>query len=342
MADMNNHDFDFFSFFDRSPDLVFIAGKDGFFRKLNPTAIEKFGYTTDELFSNPISTFIYSEDKELTRKEREKLLSGESLHNFQNRYLTKKGDILWLEWTSIYFPDREFVLAIAKDITARKKIEREIEEKYKKFKSLATHFKTNIEENRKYLAVELHDELAQLATVVKMDMDWIGMNEPGLSDSSTSRLEHARVVVDLLINTIRRISFSVSPKMLDDLGLNATLEWHCKEFELLNGIPCTFVSNCAEDSLTSELKLDFFRICQEALTNTMYHASASTVSIHLEETWENFSLTVTDDGVGFNTDQQQTTSGIDSMRERASSVNGYLEINSHLGMGTKVCVTIPK
>src|SRR5947209_2268953 len=184
LSTMENQSLELFTFFELTPDLVCIAGKDGFFRNVNPAVIEKLEYSREELFARPISTFIYHEDQEQTQHRRNRLLNGKPLMNFENRYVTKSGKIVWLAWTSIYFPNKEVVFAIAKDITQRKLIERGIEEKYKKFKSLATHFKVSLEEDKKYLAAELHDQLAQLAAVVKMDIDWIINNDTSLNDSS--------------------------------------------------------------------------------------------------------------------------------------------------------------
>jgi signal transduction histidine kinase len=270
------------------------------------------------------------------------MINGEALINFQNRYITKDGNYIWLTWNSIYFPDKELVFAIAKDITEIKLAEMEIEEKYKKFKGLATHFKTSIEEDRKYLAVELHEELAQLATVVKMDIEGIKINESDLSEVSTKRLDHALGVTTLLINTIRRISFSISPNMIEDIGLSETLKWHCKEFTLLNGIPCSFEGAIDELQLTQEIKLDFFRVCQEALTNVMYHAEAKNVIVRLEETNDKFSLTIIDDGKGFEINQHKQAPGIKSMRERATFINGHISIQSEKGKGTMVNVSVKK
>ena len=147
---MNDEELGTFAFFDMTPDLICVAGKDGFFKKINPAVINKLGYTKEELLSRPVFSFMHPEDRERTGREREKLLEGENLLNLQNRYCTKNGEVIWLEWTSVYVPDKEIVFAIAKDITSRKLMEQEIEEKYKKFKSLATHFKNTIEKDRKF------------------------------------------------------------------------------------------------------------------------------------------------------------------------------------------------
>src|ERR1700752_1680268 len=99
MPELMNLESEMFSFFELTPDLVCIAGKDGFFRRVNPAVIDKLGYTEAELFTAPVSAFIHPEDREKTRRRRLKLLQGKALLNFENRYLTKKGKIVWLAWT---------------------------------------------------------------------------------------------------------------------------------------------------------------------------------------------------------------------------------------------------
>jgi PAS domain S-box-containing protein len=339
---LRNAEFDLLALFEKTPDLVCIAGKDGYFRKINPAVIEKLGYSEKELFANPIASFVYPEDRERTSIWRTQMINGEALLNFENRYVTKKGKIIWLEWTSIYFPDKEIVFAIAKDVSKRKQIQIEVEEKYKKFKGLATHFKKSIEVDRKYLATELHEELAQLASIVKMDIAGLSAELPDLPASSKSKIEHALVLTELLVKTIRRISFSISPNMLDHLGLNATLEWHCKEFAILNGIPCSFESAYNEEDLTQELKIDFFRICQESLSNVMYHAEATHVKISIENVGNKIALCIIDDGKGFDISQINQKTGLTRLRERAASINGELIIESERGKGTRVCITIDK
>ncbi len=330
------------AFFEMTPDLVCVAGKDGFFRKVNHAVVEKLGYSENELMARPISFFMHPEDKSLTLQKRRELFAGQSLVNFQNRYIKRSGEIIWLEWTSIYFADQEVVFAIAKDISERKKIEFEIEEKYRKFKSLASHFKNNIEEDRRYLAKELHEELAQLASVLQTDIEWMHENAPDWSPSSRSRVEHALVISKLLIRTLRRITFAISPNMLEHLGLKTTLEWFCKEFTLLNGIPCSFESAYKEEQLTKEIQIDLFRICQECLLNVLYHAQARQVEVSLLDIGDHIQLTVSDDGKGFVPAQQKKQQGLIRVRHRAASINGHFEVKSQPGKGTNVIVTIAK
>jgi PAS domain S-box-containing protein len=342
MMQQHTSDIDLFTLFEMTPDLVCIAGKDGFFRKVNPAVIDTLGYSQQELFATPIATFIHPDDKQITSERRGQLLQGQHLLNFQNRYVTKSGEIVWLEWTSVYVPDKEVVFAIAKNITPRKLIEKKVEEEYRKFRNLATYFKTSIEEDRKYFATELHEELAQLAAIIKMDLEWISKDTSELTASSKNRLAQAAAVADLLVNTIRKISFTISPHMLDDFGLNTTLEWHCREFSILTGIPCRFEANYDEASLTKEMKIDFFRICQESLSNVMDHAGATSVQITIEDREENIVLSIIDNGRGFDLEQHPSLSGLTIIRERALSIDAHFDIDSQPGNGTRILVAVKK
>jgi PAS domain S-box-containing protein len=339
---LSGSEFELAHFFEVTPDLVCIAGKDGFFKKVNNAVIDKFGYTKEELYSMPISSLVHPEDKERTQKNRMNLLAGEVLLNFVNRYITKMGDVLWLEWTSVYFAEREIVFAIAKDITKRKQIEIETEKKFHKFRSLATHFKNSIEKDRKFLAYELHEELAQLAAVLKMQLDIIPITMPDTPAPALEKIERAGALADLLLKTIQRISFSISPAMLEEFGLNATLEWLCKEFSILSGIACTFNQQGNADFLSKEVQTDFFRICQESLSNVMYHSQASGVQISLEASNSRVDLKITDDGKGFDVHQQKISSGLQSMRELADSINAILDIQSEKGKGTKISISVAR
>lgn len=340
MDNLVNQEFEMFPFFEMTPDLVCIASKEGYFKKINHAVIEKLGYSEEELYSKPISSFIYDDDKDLTTRERNKLLNGKALINFQNRYVTKNGKIVWLDWTSVYFEEKQVVFAIAKDVTERKQIEKEVEEKYSKLKSLATHFKSSLEKDRKYVAMELHEELAQLATVVKLDIGWMQENGADLSATFKNKMNHAMEVSELLINAIRRISFSISPQMLEELGLDETMKWLCKEFSILNGIHCKYEVDYNETDLTHEVKLDFFRICQQSLSNVMFHAQANSVKVSIKNGKGKTRLAIVDDGKGFNVDEQMQNSGLSSIRDRVASINGELSIKSKPGKGTSVSVAV--
>jgi PAS domain S-box-containing protein len=129
MVKNSNHnlgnDYKFERFFELSPDLLCIAGFDGYLKRINPSVSKLLGYTTEELLSRPINDFIYIEDQKITAKHRNNLTKSEPLFNFENRYVAKNGEIIWLSWTSMPIESEKIIFAIAKNITYKKKQEEE-------------------------------------------------------------------------------------------------------------------------------------------------------------------------------------------------------------------------
>ena len=112
-------------FFELSPDLLCIAGFDGYFKKINPSVSKLLGYSNEELFSRPITEFMYPDDREITVKLRSKISTDNPMLNFENRYVTKTGEIVWLSWTSLAIDNKKLIFAIAKNVTHIKKHEEE-------------------------------------------------------------------------------------------------------------------------------------------------------------------------------------------------------------------------
>ncbi len=124
IADLNHTDpFDLELFFDLSPDMLCVAGYDGYFKKINPSVSKTLGYSEAELFARPIDSFVHPEDRLVTSKKRENIKKDNALLNFENRYVTKSGEIVWLSWTSMPIKSKQQVFAIAKNITYKKKLE---------------------------------------------------------------------------------------------------------------------------------------------------------------------------------------------------------------------------
>src|SRR5690606_31535869 len=114
-APNSDRSFDLEHFFELSPDLLCIAGYDGYFKKINSAVSKTLGYTKEELFERPISSFIHIEDKDITRKKRDLILENVPLLDYENRYITKSGEIVWLTWTSMPIESEQVVFAIAKN-----------------------------------------------------------------------------------------------------------------------------------------------------------------------------------------------------------------------------------
>ena len=175
-----------------------------------------------------------------------------------------------------------------------------------------------------------------------MDVSWLKINVADLPANVTSRIEHASEVSKLLIKTIQRLAFTLSPQMMDDFGLNATLEWLCREFTVLNGIPCEFTSDYEEQNIGDEMKTDIFRICQEALTNVLNYAQAGSIKIHVKDTGNSIELCISDSENGFNTELEKQTTGFISIQKRATSINGTVTMHNTPGKGSGICIQIQK
>lgn len=332
-------DYPMLDLFEKTLDLVCIVSKDGWLKKVNPAVIKTLGYSEKELFANPVSAYIHPDDRQRTASSRDDLLNNKPLLNFQNRYVSKNGNILWLEWTSIYIPEKEVVFAIAKNITSRKMVEIEVEENYKKYKELAEHFKQHVEKDREYFAVELHEEVAQMATVVRMHFESVARLYKGNDKAIIKSIEHGLTTSELLIDKIRRLSYSMNPARIEELGLDAVLKSLCQEFSILTKIDCSYEGKFDESPFDYEIKLDLLRICQEALLNVMHHAQATQVKIKLEKKKNKIELSITDNGKGFSHQSKQSF-GLRKMQGRATSINGELLIISEGSKGTTVTVSI--
>ncbi|WP_121353900.1 PAS domain-containing sensor histidine kinase [Flavisolibacter nicotianae] len=318
---------DLFTLFEMTPDLVCIVSKEGYFKKINPAVSRKLHYTEAELMARPVSDFIHPDDKALTAKARAGLLESQPLLNFQNRYLTRNGNTVWLEWTSIYLPDAETVFAIAKDITPRKLSELELSENVRNLRQLTTQIKHQSEKERQQLAGELHEDLGQLATSIKMKIEWLSEQQHGLSPQLERLLDQTLASANLLVNKIRKVSYALSPANISLLGLNASLQLLCADYATHTGIACRYKSRFREENFSDEVKVDLYRVCQEALQNAWQQAAASEVTVFLRQTSRGLSLTVTDNGTGLNATAKKS-SCIDVMKARALSINGKLTIKT--------------
>lgn len=331
---------DYASFFENTPDLVCIASKEGFFKHVNSAVVQKLGFTREELLAHPINYFIYPEDREQTNNIREEMFEGKPLLNFENRYCTKEGKLVWLHWTSFYLPDKRTVFAIAKDITYKKQIEKEVDDKYRQFKKLALHFKGNIENDRRQFAVELHEELAQLASVIKLNLHSIVQSNPDLPQQAKEKIEYTSYLSEMMVKTIRKISFEVSPFMFDYDSLKDALNSLCTDFSVLHEIPCLLEVDFKEENLRKEIKIDLFRVCQEALKNVLNHSQAESVTITIKEIEDKIVLTISDNGKGFDPEKHLYKSGLSNIRGRIASIQGKFLISSKPGEGTVINVIV--
>ena len=229
------------------------------------------------------------------------------------------------------------------DITDRKRAETEIERSREQLRNLSAHLQSVREKERTRIARELHDELGQLLTALNTGLVLLNRKIPetekALRDQTGSMIE----LVDMTMQTLKRIYMALRPGMLDHLGLAVAIGWQAGEFEKRTGIRCKVTVDPEDLSLDPDLSTAIFRIFQETLTNIARHAGAARVHVSLKATAEKVLLTVRDNGRGITQEQlaKPNSFGLLGMRERTHYWGGDVRISGKPGKGTLVKVDIP-
>jgi PAS domain S-box-containing protein len=236
-----------------------------------------------------------------------------------------------------------FFCAFIRDITDRKKAEDLLKQSSEQLRQLSAHLQNVREDERIAIAREIHDELGQQLTVLKMDISWLKRKLVNPDPRVLKKIEDLMHVIDQTVKTVRKISSDLRPSMLDDLGLVPALEWHSQEFEQRSGIKTTFVSALPEINLSTLETTTMFRIFQETLTNVARHADASKVEATLAMEDEKLVMRIRDNGKGFSIKDlaNKRTLGILGMQERVAIIQGEYKIDSQPGSGTVVEVKVP-
>jgi signal transduction histidine kinase len=207
-------------------------------------------------------------------------------------------------------------------------------------RALAARIEAAREDERSAIARDIHDQLGQAMTALKLDLGWLRRRiaEPELE----RKLDDMAHATDDVLESIRRISADLRPGILDDLGLGAAIEWQAEEFERRLGIPCKVHSTLSDLQLDRDLATNLFRIFQEALTNVARHASAKQVDVAIGLEHGRMHLEIADDGIGVpEIGPRGATLGLLGMRERARRLGGDCTIRRRKPHGTIVCVVVP-
>jgi PAS domain S-box-containing protein len=321
-----------------TPSMVYIKDNDGCYRLINSRCEELFGIRNDLIRGKSDFDIFPKEVAEQFRATDLQVLIERRPCQVEEHIPQEDGIHTYL---SVKFPlydeerDTAGLCGILTDITELKKAQVQL-------RRLSGSIMAGQEKERAAIARELHDELGQVLTALRMDAVWILKR---LSDSDSKAAERAQAMCDLIdktIDEVRGIALRLRPGVLDDLGLVAALEWYTAEFEKRTGIACILKhSNLPKvDELVSTAA---YRIAQEAVTNVARHTSASHVEIALQAEDSILTLTVVDNGCGFNAAKlaQSEGLGVAGMRERASLAGGTLEVQSQPGKGTQVLCRLP-
>jgi PAS domain S-box-containing protein len=229
------------------------------------------------------------------------------------------------------------------EIFERARVEEELKKSLELLRALGARLQHVREEERLIMAREIHDELGQDCTALKMDLVLIDHKATKKQVQLRAKVASAVKLVDSMIVTLRRIASELRPRALDDLGLSAALEWQAQEFESRTRIPCRLTLPSESLNLEPDKSIAIFRIFQEFLTNVARHAHATTVAARLEWEGDHLIFQVHDDGKGFDPEAAgaRKSLGLLGMRERALLLNGELQLQSAPGAGTTMTLRIP-
>jgi len=232
---------------------------------------------------------------------------------------------------------------LQEQIAERQRVEEELRRSEDQLRALSGHLRAAQEEERARIAREVHDELGQALTALKMDLAWVGHRLADDQQELHTKVHVMTRLIDETVQAVRRISTELRPGVLDHLGLVPALEWHVREFQERTGLACVFKKSPEDLVVDAARATTVFRICQEALTNVARHAQATRVDIGLRIAERNLVLEVRDNGRGISADAvtNPQSVGLMGMRERVLPWGGDVQIHGAEGKGTVVTVHLP-
>ncbi len=321
-----------------TPAMVHIKDKYGYYRLVNPRYEELLGIKNEEIQGKSDHDIFPPEVAGQFRSNDLMVLTQKRSWQGEERVPLKDGVHTYL---SVKFPlyDEQGrvdgLCGISTDITELKKAQEQL-------RLLSGSIMAGQEKERAAIARELHDELGQVLTALRMDAVWLSERLKGQEAQAAARALTMCDLIDQTIDEVRALATRLRPGVLDDFGLIDALDWYSKYFSQRTGISCIYKHfNMSQvDDLVATAA---YRITQEALTNVARHAFATQVKIHLQVRGGVLTLSVADNGRGFDPQKlsQSDCLGLAGMRERASLLGGRLELESKAGKGTRVYFRLP-
>lgn len=322
------------------------AGEDAEFAFIGAGSEALVGYSAGELLDTGrgIRGLVHPDDVDGYWTSQMAALAADRDWHWQGRVLTREGQQRWadIKASARLFEDgRATWDGVVWDITANKQIELELAASRAQLRDLSAHLESVREEEKARIAREVHDELGQVLTVLKLETSMCelayGELDPGLGE----RLNSMKRLIAQLFQLVRDVATALRPPILD-AGIGSAIEWQARRFEARTGIPCLVRVPEVLPQLSDAKAIGLFRILQEALTNVMRHAQAHSVDVALELEDCSLQLIVSDDGAGFDPAacRPGVSFGLVGMRERVLMLGGDLSIDSQPGEGATLVVRI--
>ena len=314
---------------------------------ISPSYETIWGRKVEDLYKNPADFInaVHPDDRPFLFEAHKNVIHT-SVMNITYRIIRPDGAIRWISAKTNVVVNAEgsnIEYGYAEDITERKMAEEEIKNTNEQLRQLTAHLQSIREDERKRIGREIHDELGQQLTAIKMDVVWIDKKMPAETIALKTKLKNIIGLLDGSNQSIRRILSELRPLVLDDYGLIEAMEWLGRQFTTNTGIPVKFVSSEAEIKAPELIATCIFRVYQEAFTNITKHARAKAISTSLDIIGDTIVVIIEDDGKGFKIESAQSNKsfGIFGMKERVLSLDGKFELFSSPGKGTKIVITLP-
>lgn len=329
------------------PEMIFVKeASDLRFVRLNQAAEKLMGFRREEMLGKTdFDFFPENEASFFQSKDREVLQSHKLLDIPREEILTRNGPRL-LHTQKIPILDDQgqprYLAGISRDITAFCQAQEEISRTQAQLRRLSAKLQQAEEEERRRLAREIHDELGQILTGLKIELGWIANHLPDGRTDLENHLDQALNLADSALTTVRRVATELRPQLLDDLGLKAALDWLLQESSSRAHLASSLHFQVPR-KLDKSLSTTVFRVCQEALTNVLRHADASRVRLDIQEVSGCLRVCIEDDGVGFNPQQPNGNNlGLVGIRERVLLHGGEMTVQSRPDIaGTTLTLQIP-
>lgn len=326
----------------------------GEFTFVSHQAEKTLGYPIERWLENPnfLEEHIHPEDRETVLSQAQKEIESKKNHEFDYRVIAADGRTIWMRnivRVVIENDEPRELIGVMINLTDRKKAEDEIRQSRERLRALSAHLQFVREQERIKIAREVHDDLGQVLSALRMELSLLNQNLLGSSPDIAPRqqimqeLSTMSNLVDDTIRSVRRIITELRPEVLDHLDLSSALEWQIQEFRARTGIKTSFQSTVQNSPLNQEGVTAIFRILQETLTNVNRHAQASMVQVKLIDNEDSIILEVKDNGRGITEEETKKTGsfGILGMKERVLLLGGALTMKGNPGKGTTVRVEIP-
>jgi PAS domain S-box-containing protein len=338
-----------------SPDIVGVH-RDGILLFINPAGARIFGVeNTEKFIGRPIGEMVHSHSRNAFSKQLKITSSKDEPSSTEIKVTRLDGSIIYLETITIPVIYESYYATqfVARDNTAHKTAEKERENLFKeisetqeRLKILSRRLIEVQESERRTIARELHDEIGQSLTAIKIDLQ--SLKEGITNETQKNHFDESIELIEHSLDQVRNLSLDLRPSMLDDLGLFPTLRWYLIRQAERSGINAVINADKAElEDLPAELEITAYRISQEAITNIIRHSEAKNLRLDLWVSDNQLHLKITDDGKGFDVKRAKKLAiggksiGILGMQERVELLGGSIEISSNSDSGTEIQAVLP-